>query len=205
MSLEIEAKMAVDDAEALRRRLAAIGARHVRQTREVNIFFDDDAGSLQAADRGLRIRMNEHEPIEGENTPSERSTSHRTITVTCKGPREDAVLKRREEIEFHVDDADAAAALFEALGYRRTLSFDKHRETFTWHDCEIVIDHMPYLGHFIEIEGPDNASVMEARRALGLEEAPLLTSSYIAMLASFLHAHGIRTEHVRFDATTSAR
>ncbi len=205
MSLEIEAKMAVDDVEVLRRRLAALGACHVGRTQETNIFFDDDAGSLQASDRGLRIRINEHEPVEGERTAPRADTSYRTTTVTYKGPREGGELKRREEIEFHVDDADAAAALFEALGYRRTLSFDKHRETFTWRDCEIVLDHLPYLGHFIEIEGPDNTSVMEARRALGLEESPLLTSSYIAMLASFLHEHDIRAEHISLDAATSAR
>ena len=195
MSIEIEAKMALDDPEPLRRRLLRVGARPMGCIRETNIFFDDADRTLKAADHGLRLRINEsmQDPAAATARPG------REVTLTHKGPRQPGPLKRRSETEIRIDDPDAATRLLAALGYRPVLTFEKHRERYFLGRCEIALDHLPWLGHFIEIEGPGESAVMDVRRRLGLEDLPLITASYIAMLADCAAQHGLSVSHIHLD------
>ena len=65
--------------------------------------------------------------------------------------------------------------------------------------CELL-DEMPLLGRFVEIEGPSEQEVTEMRKALGLENQPLITMSYIAMLGEYLKRHGMAVTEVRFPS-----
>jgi adenylate cyclase class 2 len=107
-------------------------------------------------------------------------------------------LKSREEIEVEVSDPDAAASLVERLGYLRTLSFEKRRESWELEGCKVELDELPHLGKFVEIEGPDEASVMRVRERLGLASRPIVKSGYISLLMSHLQERGQTTREVRF-------
>jgi adenylate cyclase, class 2 len=184
MPVEIEAKMAVESFDAVRAKLRETGATPAGAHFEVNTFFDTDARGLLARGEGLRLRMNR-----------DAATGREDYVVTYKGPRRPGPLKSREEIEFDVAPGAAASELFERLGYRRTMSFEKRRETWELGGCKVELDEVPILGRFVEVEGPDAPTVLSVRDRLGLSERPIVKDSYIALLTRHLTEKGeMRTE-----------
>ncbi|MCC7193458.1 MAG: class IV adenylate cyclase [Phycisphaeraceae bacterium] len=185
MSIEIEAKMQVTDLAALEAKLEAVGAKRGPVHLEINRFFDSPSGSLRMADQGLRIRV-------------EKSTdgSREVVTITYKGPRAQSKLKQRRETEIVVNDAKIAAQLLNDLGYVQTLSFEKQRRRWEFDRCHVDIDTLPYLGDYVEIEGPDDKVILGVREKLGLGKAPLIRAGYAAMLTQYLAEHHLRAEHV---------
>ncbi len=188
MPVEIEAKMKLNDVAALEARLVAAGASFAVELLEVNTFFDTRRGDLKAADEGLRVRL-------------EKSTdgSHVEATITHKGPRAHGRMKTRDENELIVADARVAAELLIALGYVSVLSFEKRRRRWTLDGCRVEIDTLPYLGGFVEIEGPSEPAVLAVRRKLALDHLPMISASYISMLATYLSENEIRAEHIGFE------
>jgi len=189
LTLEIEAKMKLHDREPVESRLDALDAERGPSLQETNKFFDTRDGTLRSSDQGLRVRE-----------LLDLDTGERRVVVTHKGPRAHGRLKRRTETELRVqDDLAAAATLFRALGFHEALSFEKRRRRYTYEGCAIELDTLPYLGEFIEIEGPSEERVFEVRAALQMDQEPLITPSYAAMLQEYLTQHGIADRHVPLE------
>ena len=194
MAVEIEAKMSVDSFEPVRARLREAGAKPLGEHFEVNMFFDTEDRSLLAADEGLRLRVER-----------DGASGRQRHIVTWKGPRQMGVLKSREELELEVAGADGAVRLLEKLGYLRTLSFEKRRESWELVGCRVELDEIPYLGKFVEVEGPDEKTVLAVRDHLWLSSRPLIKGSYIAMLMSHLQERGqTTTKSVTFADVATA-
>lgn len=189
MSMEIEAKVRVPSHDAVRQRLHALGATGGEVTHETNVFFDSPDGALRRSDRGLRIRTN-------------RRPSGTTVVLTCKGPKVASAdhVKSREELEVQLPagSADAMTAVLIRLGYAPTLSFEKRRETWHLANSEVVLDTLPKLGTFVEVEADDAATVRHVLGELGLAAEPLVAESYIALIAAWAAASGSPT-HVGFE------
>ncbi len=190
MAVEIEAKMKVDDLGTLRQRLEAGGASRVGEYLERNVFFDTEDRSLLAADQGLRLRQTQN-----------MGTGERSYTMTFKGPRQHGQLKSREENETTVGDFKEASALLESLGFIRILSFEKRRQTWAFGGCKVELDELPYLGSYVEIEGPKDDVVLKVRETLQLNERPLVKASYVAMLLTHLQERGETVRDVNFPGT----
>jgi adenylate cyclase class 2 len=180
MSVEIEAKMKVKDLSAVRRKLADVGAAREGSVLEVNTFFDTEDRNLLAGDRGLRLRQ--QRSLDGGGDEE--------FIITYKGPRQAGPVKSREEIEVRVLDGDRTVTLFEKLGYRRVLSFQKRRESWSFNGCSVVLDELPHLGTYVEIEGPNEQIILATREQLGLAHHPLVKASYIALLMAYLQEKG---------------
>lgn len=187
MPVELEAKVKVDSLAPTRQRLLDAGAERLGAVLETNTFFDTADRALLAGDRGLRLRI--------ERDPETKADQAK---VTYKGPRQPGPLKARHEIEFIVADPFAAEALFNALGFRTDISFEKRRESWRLGGCRIELDEMPLLGTFVEIEGPDAESVESVRLELGLSDHALITDSYVEMLVHELARRGGGQRVVRF-------
>ena len=195
MAVEIEAKMSVPDLEAVRARLRDLGAEPAGKVVETNTFFDTEDRSLLAADEGLRLRR---------NLSVETNTDEHVITY--KGPRQHGVLKSRDEVEVTVGSSDDATQLLERLGFVRMLSFEKRRESWKIGRCKVELDELPYLGSFVEVEGPGDQAVLAVREQIGLTDRPIVKSSYIALLMSYLQERGQNRRIVTFaDAAANAR
>src|SRR3954463_8648792 len=156
MALEIEAKMRLADPSAARQALRRLEGLRVGEIFETNVFLDTPDRRLLNSGSGLRLRRNHHV-----------DSGRDELVITHKGPLQRGELKSRPETEVTVDDFDQALALLDQLGYRPDLRFEKHRESWKLDGCKIELDELPHLGHFIEIEGPDEAAVMRLRERLG--------------------------------------
>lgn len=192
MAVEIEAKMRLEDRPALEARLQEAGGQRVAELVEVNTFFDTPGGDLRAGDQGLRVRL--------ERTAD--GASQRAI-ITHKGPRAQGRLKTRQETEVDVADARAAAELLAALGFVRVVSFEKRRQRWKLEGCNVEIDALPFLGEFVEIEGPSEKTIMAVRETLGLGDSPVISASYISMLLTYLSENEIHLDHIGFDASAN--
>ena len=188
MAVEIEAKMSVPDLALVREALTRAGARRVKNTLETNDFFDTEDRTLLAGDEGLRLRTNR-----------DAHSGHATHVITHKGALQAGQLKSREETEVTVDNPAAATKLFERLGLRVTLSFEKRRETWELGGCKVELDEVPHLGAFVEVEGPAEAQVFRVREAVGLSDRPIIKTSSIAMLTRHLEERGQQASVIRFD------
>lgn len=189
MAVEIEAKMKLDASgmDALAHRLRESGAALVGEYLEENTFYDTEDRTMLAADEGLRIR-----------TSHDLATGKSKAVVTHKGPNRHGPLKSREETEAEVGGAEDMGALFERLGFVRYLSFQKKRQSWKLEGCKIELDEVPYLGHFVEIEGPDEPTIMRVRQSLKLADLPLIKASYIAMLSAYVQEHGEAITNIVF-------
>lgn len=188
MALEIEAKMKVSDLAFVRARLHDAEAEPLGRTFETNVFFDTEDHALLSNDEGLRLRTN-HDAESGDETH----------IITFKGPLQPGRVKAREEVELTVGSARDAIHLLEKLRLLKTLSFQKRRETWKLQGCKVELDEVPHLGCFVEVEGPDEQTVLHVRTELGLDNEPIVKTSYIAMLMAYLGERAKQMREVNFE------
>jgi adenylate cyclase, class 2 len=187
MAVETEIKLKVASHGPVRDKLRALGAKRVGSVMETNRFFDRADHALLSGDRGLRLRTN----LDDESGKS-------THIVTYKGPRQRGPVKKREEIEFGVDDPENAARVFEVLGLELELSFQKRRESWELDACKIELDEVPHLGTFVEIEGFDAKCIQTLQTKLGLEREQSIQDSYIGLLMAWRKQHRVSDRDIRF-------
>ncbi len=163
---EIEIKLPADDLGPLRDRLRSAGAAPLSpQHFERNDLYDDADGRLAAAGAALRLRRTEGVAI-----------------LTYKGPaRFENGVKRREEREVRVSDAEEAAAILEGIGVSRRFRYEKRREEWRLEGCTIALDETP-IGRFVEIEG-DPIEIRRCVVSLELDFAAAIPYSYPRLYA----------------------
>ncbi len=180
MALETEIKLRVSDHDAVRARLRASGATYRKRELETNTFLDTPSFELRKAGCGLRVRR-----------AVDEATGKSRCAITHKGPRKPGPMKIREETELDVGDYELAVQLFEQLGFKVALSFEKRRETWDMGECEVVLDELPgKTGKFVEVEGPDEREVTAIRERLGLSDAAVEPESYAMLVAALLRETG---------------
>lgn len=180
MSVEIELKLRVESHEPVRQRLREVGARFVETVLETNSIYDRPDGLLRKRGCGLRMRS---VAAVGEH-------AHRA-TLTFKGPRFATALKSREELEVGVSDASALARVLEGVGFVQILRYEKRRESWELDGCRVELDEPARLGLFVEIEGPDERTILAVQKKLGLEQAREVPTSYVGMLVAYCEAYDI--------------
>ncbi|MBE3069684.1 MAG: class IV adenylate cyclase [Planctomycetes bacterium] len=181
MPEEIEAKVRIASPEDFRRRLAARGLAEAGTVFEVNRLFDDAAGSLRRRGSALRLRE-ERRPDDG--------TPVRAV-LTFKGPVAESRMKRRPEVEVVVGAAAPVAAILEALGLAEAFRYEKRRTTWHAGPCEVVLDEVPHLGWFAEVEGPSEEAVEAVLDDVGLGGEPIIRRGYVRLLSQHLESLGL--------------
>jgi adenylate cyclase class 2 len=169
MTREIEAKIKVFALAPTQTRLQALGAKFMHTVRQVDTYFMDTHKLLHKKDCGLRIRQQVV-----DNAAS--------AMITFKGAREAGKYKSRPEYETGIDNVQMTEHIFEALGYYKRLTVEKQRTLWQLDGCEVCLDEVVELGTFIEVEGPDEATVESVLAKLSLHHEPHIRDSYAAMV-----------------------
>lgn len=180
---ETEVKFYVNDLRRVQARLHALGARLVQpRVHETNLRFDRPDGSLRAAGKVLRLRMDTQ------------------VRLTYKGPSErlEGVLNRTE-YETEVGDFETAQRILGALGYVVSAIYEKFRTTYAWEEVHVMLDELPY-GDFVEIEAPQIERLRAVSRALGLDFSAAIPASYLALFEGLCQKHGLDPARLTFDA-----
>jgi adenylate cyclase class 2 len=185
MYIEIEAKLKVESFKGIEKRLKALDAEFLRERLHTDAYFDDSKLSLRKSDSALRLR---HQLIGKRDQ----------IVITFKGPRREGRFKQRQEIQFEVNDARLAEMFLEAIGYKKTIVYQKKRRVWHYGNCEVALDKLPLLGTFVEIEGPSEKKIAAVQKKLGLEDLPHISESYAALMAKQLRRRGRKSSKVFF-------
>ena len=181
--METEIKFYVHHLDALRKQVVSSGAVLLHQrVHEMNLRFDTPDQRLTNAHRLVRLR---------------KDTKIR-ITYKDKAETHQKVSKRRE-IEFEVDDFDAAKAFLMALGYTTVTIYEKYRTTYGLGDVVIMLDEMPY-GNFIEIEGADAAAIKSTADTLALDWDAGVPDSYYALFMHLKEKHDLSMHDITFES-----
>lgn len=165
MGIEIEKKYRLSEQqrERLLRRLREIGATHCGEEFEENTLYA--GGVLNHRQCILRLR---------------RIRDRAILTYKERRPSTSAIKHQREE-ETCVEDADALAAILDALGYRPALIYEKRRATWLVAETEVAVDELPF-GLFLEIEGAEN-SIIEAEQLLEVADVEAEMATYPQLTA----------------------
>ena len=173
MGIEIEAKLKVDSLDEIADRLKQLGAEFAGEQFHTDCYFDNTDESLLKSDTGLRLRRQ----LTGDDEK---------IILTYKGAKQKSDLKKRQEIEIELGDGDSIQKILSALGYNAILEFEKRRLVWRFGDCIVALDELALLGSFVEIEGPDDKTIIDVQEKLGLIESVHINKSYAAMIADKL-------------------
>jgi adenylate cyclase class 2 len=161
--MEIEAKIKLKNLSKLRASLKSAHADFEGRALEKNWLYDYPDRALTRADELLRLRQDTR------------------VYYTYKGPRQESEYKEREELELEFPDASSAGGLLESIGFVRWFYYEKIRETWKLDDCEIVIDELPGLDIFVEVEGPTKQKIDKAVKRLKLPRK-YISKTYVEML-----------------------
>jgi predicted adenylyl cyclase CyaB len=173
VNIEIETKVKVEFLDEIAARLCALRGQLQYEVSQVDTYFDDAEGILFASDCGLRLRRE----IIGES---------KKVILTYKGPRQEARFKSRQETEIEVSDFEVASQLLTALGYEKTLVFEKRRQVWRLADCEVCLDELPLLGSFVEIEAPGEGQIGDVLEKMGLVHLGHVNESYAQLMRAKL-------------------
>ncbi|MCD4831588.1 MAG: class IV adenylate cyclase [Anaerohalosphaeraceae bacterium] len=184
--MEIEIKLKVENFDSAIAKLKSCDADFVGDFLQVDSYYDDPQDSLVNSDRCLRIRKH-------------ICDSQETIELTYKGKRENHRFKTRREIGLKVEKAEELAEIFAGLDYEVRLVFEKKRSIWNIDNCEVALDELPFLGEFIEIEGPDDETITNLQNKLGLAELVHNPKSYAHLMEDKLKQLGIKDREVTFE------
>jgi adenylate cyclase, class 2 len=150
MKHEYEAKFLAVDVTGLQARLKALGARQAfPKTLLTRKIFENDV-----LEGGAWVRLRD------EGTRS---------TLTLKQVTDPTTIDGTTEIETEVADIHAMAEILARLGLAEVRYQENYREEWRWGQIACDFDTWPGLPTFVEIEGPDEASVRQAAATLGLD------------------------------------
>lgn len=184
--VEIELKFYISDLDALKDRLARVGAACVGQRIfEHNLRYDTRKDQLLKNSRLLRLRKDRHA----------------TLTLKSPPPVPDPRFKIHREREVQVSDFDTMDAILNALGYFRKQVYQKWRETWQLKEALLCVDTLPF-GTFLEIEGPAD-TIVTICDDLDLDWKRRILSSYLTLFAALREEEGWTFSDVTFDNFTS--
>jgi len=182
---EVEIKLRVENAAALKQKLARLRAKRVGRVHEENVLFDTKDGSLRRGGSLLRLRRNDGEAI-----------------LTLKSPvpgQRGSRFKVRREVEFAVD-AGAMEAMLRGAGFETGFRYEKYRTSYRVPGAGAVVvelDETP-IGCFVELEGAPRAIDRLARR-LDFLPRDYITANYRQLYAEHCRREGLAERHMTFD------
>lgn len=153
MQIEFEAKFLDIDHDSLRSKLKALGAKLIEPERLMRRRNFDYPDKRLATTKSAWVRVRDEG---GAVTMSYKQTNDYTVQGT-------------EEINLAVDDFDTASDFLEALGLRQKSYQETKRESWLIDQVHVDLDTWPWIPPFVELEGPDEATIKLAAKKLGLD------------------------------------
>lgn len=163
---ELEIKIRIDSEEHFQRiyenckELCGLPISHISQLDE---YYDTPDGQLKQQDLVVRIR-----------SAGERQT------IALKSPRVDlpSGMTKRIELEFTSADGEKVHEQLVSQGLNPHEASEKERWTFIHRECEIAFDKLPFIGFFIEIEGPSETAIHQIVELLKLSSCQVIRQNY---------------------------
>lgn len=148
LATEFEIKFMAIDPDTMRKKLTEIWATCTIPLRRMQRFVFAHPTNPNAY---IRVRQEWHK-----------------ITTTYKEHDDKQAIDSVKEVEVIIDNAEKMRTIYQACGLKEKAIQETYRETREYKNIDISIDRRPGLRPFIEIEWPDQESVLECVEKLGL-------------------------------------
>ena len=158
------------------------------QTHEFNTLYDQPGAKLRRRGALLRLRKFGEKWI---------------LTYKDKSGPSGGQHKSRREIETPVENGEAAARIFESLGFKPSFRYEKFRSEWSDGKGHVVIDETP-IGNYGEIEGPPEWIDSTAER-LAITHEQYITLSYAELFAAWKRKTKSKAAEMTFAALSSRR
>jgi len=178
---EIEIKFKIDKPGLIRKNLRNLKAKFVGKAFERTIKFDTKNNDLKKQGKFLRVRTG----------------FKNVITFKEKINKVDKNFKEREEIEIEISNPKEMEMILAELGFTKKWIMEKYRGKWILGGAEIVIDKLPKMGNFIEIEGSKRA-IKKTVKILGLNLKKGITATYWGLWKDYCQRKGIKEENIIF-------
>lgn len=178
--LEIEVKFRVGNTKPYGEKLQKLGAKLVESGLEKNIKYKGNG--LEKTKDLLRLRSYYGKSI---------------ITYKSKPKNAPKGFKAREEIEVQVSNFENAKKILERLGYEKFWIYEKNRQVWVLDGVEVLIDELPLIGNFVEIEGSEEEIESTARK-LGFDMKDAITKNYEKLYKEYIKENGLSEEDLVF-------
>ena len=173
--LEVELKVRIPSPGPVRERLVRMNAESRGRVHEHDVYYNAPHRDFAVTDEAVRVRYGNGRAV-----------------VTYKGPKIRSYgLKAREELNIAVESGESFEQMLMRLGFTRTLTVDKERETYRLGAATVSLDEVEGLGTFAEIEviaregaGDPAAAIGQIAREIGVEGEPILASYLELLLAA---------------------
>lgn len=188
MSRETETKFKITSPTAVRKRLGKIRAKRLSRRYERDIYYAARETTL----RGTVIRL--------------RTVGGKDGIFTVKYPsgKASSVFKEREELETRIGDRKVFQNMLRVLGFRPQFRKEKKRETYVWKDAKILIDELPYIGWYVEIEA-GRRRIRELAGKLGLDMKAAIPETYMTIFSLYKIRHGCPNVELIFNKGSNNR
>ena len=172
MDNEIEAQFLDIDKDKLRAKLKEVGAKLVKpEVLMRRIVFD--------------LGKHEYARVRDEGGGK--------IVMTYKNVTDDKSILGTKEVNVVIDDYENGIMLLKACGLKPKAEQESYREKWMLGEVEICIDTWPWIPTFAEIEGPNEKSVWETAKQLGLSRDK---AKFGSVDTTYQHYYGIETDLV---------
>ena len=182
-------RMNIEHSDALTPKLAAAGATHVRDVMRVTTYYQNPGHGGRSSQEWLGPEL---------SLVLEQDFNHQHrhgILSWTKPPGSDSP-RDTKTADLPAGDVSMISDLINDLGYCPTRRVETERRRWTWYGCGISLDTVPYLGRFVEIDGPSEAAIQKVRGRLGLDALPLVEDTDQTMLEDALASRNIQDEYI---------
>jgi adenylate cyclase class 2 len=214
---EVEIKLRVPDARALRLRLKELKAREIIPRKfESNTLYETVSRNLTRHGQLIRIRIEQPSSRGLRIRPGKTSNAVLTYKGPCRSsqgsqapPRKKSSqgrFKVREEVELVLGSGEQMAAILRALGLRPVFRYEKFRTTYALpgiRALKVEFDETP-IGLFLELEGRP-AAIDHASKLLKYTPADYLSSTYGALYIAECRRRGRKPTNMLFQPTKNLR
>ncbi len=134
---------------------------------QVDEYFDTPSQILKNEDLTLRIR-----------------TINGVIKVAMKNSREriTEAIHKRIELEFTAADEGEVRDQITRQGLITAAIYEKHRWKFRTEDSKIVVDKLPFMGTFVEVEAANPRKINKILNLLNLSTEDAVGENYTELL-----------------------
>jgi len=168
MAKEIETKFKIDSPLLLRRRLKKLGAKFVSKKLEKDTYY-----SIPEKPRA-------------SNTVRLRFLGKKGIFTVKGSPIKDKSrkFKIREEFQTEIADVKMFAGILERIGFVPSLKKEKIRETYKLKKTFVVIDKLPFMGFYVEIEA-SKKEIKKIAKLLGFSMEKAIPNTYMELFKRY--------------------
>lgn len=176
---ELEVKIQLNSREHLQSILAMCQKLYGPPTSQViqlDEYYDTPEETLKKQDLVIRIRSI------GESK-----------TIALKSPRGllPSGFSDRIELEFLAAEGKEVCQQLERQGLRVRVANEKQRWSFAHQETEVLLDILPFIGCFIEVEGPNEAAINEVLHSLKLSPEMAIRKHYGELMEDKLKELGL--------------